>query len=588
MSLPSSFDAPAPETLAARLPAYDFEVLIASGVTGAVYKARQRSLDRDVAVKILPAERLADPKARQAFETGARVLAKLNHPNLISVFDFGDLDGMPYVVMEFVPGKSLQRSASGKQIHPAQAAELVIGICQGLAHAHDNGVIHRDLKPANILLNQKAQPKIGDFGLADLRETGAENQAYIAPEVLSQPQAADRRSDVYSVGVILYTLLAGKEPHAGSPPPSVVCGVDEAVDRIWQRATQPNPGLRYPDCHEFAADLTAWLRARASGSVTAAASPAADAAAAPAGAPKRMPAKRVEEEELVVPAKSGFGGFLVNLILLGVLAAGGYYAWQKFGHSTPQTDAPGASSPTASGNSAGGSRDISGLPLPGAGAGSVPKPDDSSPFGRPVPGTGIPGPDSTVKSPDKSTAPATNDPLTVKARELIAAAEKDRTKSLGDNVRNFFFEIDGWARSLPNKEQASRKADVDKLKGAIRDSRVPVSVPASHTLASFPTVTKAVTKAADKQKEIDAEYATKVGRYRDLYISKMKVSIEEAAKKGESTTGLNRNLEAAADLSGWIDSLGGKLQPANPVLDEPNEYQGIFGPSTNPFGTPIK
>ncbi|MFD0893152.1 serine/threonine protein kinase [Luteolibacter ambystomatis] len=582
MSLPSSFDAPAPETLAAHLPAYDFEVLIASDVTGAVYKARQKSLDRDVAVKFLPAERLADPKVRQAFENGARVLAKLNHPNLISVFDFGDIDGTPYVVMEFVPGKSLQRSASGKQIHPVQAAELVIGICQGLAHAHDNGVIHRDLKPANILLNQKAQPKIGDFGLADLRETGAENQAYIAPEVLSQPRAADRRSDIYSVGVILYTLLAGKEPHAGSPPPSAVCDVDAGLDHIWQRATQPNPGLRYPDCHEFAADLSEWHRMRTTGK----AAVIAEAPAGPAGAPKRMPAQRVEEDELVIPAKSGSGGWLVNLILLGILGAGGYYAWQKFGQPASQADAPTQSAPAEPGK-APGSRDISKLPLPAPGAGSLPDPNGGSPFGKPVPGTDLSGPDAAGGTPGK-TAQAANDPLTVKARELIADAEKERTKSLGDNVRNFFFDIDGWARSLPNKEQVSRKADVDKLKGAVRDSRVPVSVPSSHTLASVPNITKAVSRAADKQKQIDAEYATKVGRYRDLYVSKMKVSIDEATQKGEDATGLNRNLEAAAELSGWIDSLGGKLQPENPVLDEPNEYKGIFGPTTNPFGTPIK
>lgn len=583
MSLPSSFDAPAPETLAVRLPAYDFEVLIASDVTGAVYKARQKSLERDVAVKFLPAERLADPKVRQAFENGARVLAKLNHPNLISVFDFGDIDGTPYVVMEFVPGKSLQRSAAGKQIHPVQAVELVIGICEGLAHAHDNGVIHRDLKPANILLNQKAQPKIGDFGLADLRESGAESQAYIAPEVLSQPSAAGRRSDIYSVGVILYTLLAGKEPHAGSPSPSAVCDVDAGLDQIWQRATQPNPGLRYPDCHELAADLSAWHRLRTAAKAAAVA--AVEAPAGPVGAPKRMPAQRLEEDELVIPAKSGSGGWFVNLLLLGILGAGGYYAWQQFGQPRSQADTPPPSAPAEPGATPG-SRDISKFPLPAPGAGSLPDPTSGSPFGKPVPGTDG-GPDATAKTPGKTT-PAANDPLTVKARELIADAEKERTKLLGDNARNFFFDVDGWTRSLPNKEQVSRKADVDKLKAAVRESRVPVSVPSGNAFASVPNVTKAVSRAAEKQKQIDADYATKVGRYRDLYISKMKVSIDEATKKGEDATGLNRNLDAAADLSGWVDSLGGKLQPANPTLDEANEYQGIFGPTTNPFGTPIK
>src|SRR5688572_14708495 len=212
-----SFEAPSLEHLAELLPAYDFEAFIAQGGMGAVYKARQRSLDRDVAIKILPREMGADPEFRQSFETEAKAMARLNHPNLIGVYDFGDVEGMPYIVMEYVNGKSLFHSAYNTAIDPVQAVTIVKGICDGLAHAHENGVIHRDIKPANILLTPKAEPKIGDFGLA--RPAGADHSGvimgtpgYAAPEITRQPDHADRRSDIFALGIVLYELLVGKSP----------------------------------------------------------------------------------------------------------------------------------------------------------------------------------------------------------------------------------------------------------------------------------------------------------------------------------------------------------------------------------------
>lgn len=261
---PAPFEAPTLEDLAVLLPAYDFESFIAQGGMGAVYKARQRSLDRDVAIKILPRELGEDPEFRQSFETEARAMARLNHPNLIGVYDSGDVDGMLYIVMEYVNGKSLYYSAYNLAVDPPQAADIVKGICDGLAHAHENGVIHRDIKPANILLTPKREPKIGDFGLA--RPSGSEGPGlimgtpgYTAPEVLKNPEHADRRSDLYAVGVILYELLTGKRQEPNSPPPSSVGRCDRALDVIWQKATHPNPALRYADAAQMAKDLAAWL-----------------------------------------------------------------------------------------------------------------------------------------------------------------------------------------------------------------------------------------------------------------------------------------------------------------------------------------
>ena len=577
MSVPSSFEAPSPAALAALMPAYDFEVLIASGGMGAVYKGRQRSLERDVAIKILPPELMADPAFRKSFETEARAMARLNHPNLISIYDFGDLDGMAYIVMEFVPGKSLYHSAYGKQIHPVQAVELAIGICHGLAHAHDNGILHRDIKPANILLNKKAEPKIGDFGLAHPMESEGPGlvmgtPGYTAPEVMRQPETADRRSDLYAVGVILYELLSGQRQHAGSPPPSVVCEVDVALDRIWQRATNTNPGLRYPDCHAFAADLSEWLKRRNASKET----PAGDGANPRPGPPIRMPAQRLEEEE-PVKTKSGFGGMLVNLLLLGGIAAGAYYGWQYFQSqrpTTPPTEIPKEDATTKPRTPR--------IPIPGVlpgGGGS--KSSDESPFGRPIPGPSggdTPSPGGTTGSTSPSNTPAP-DPLTPKARELISVAEADRTKALAENVKRLTDELDLWTRGLAKAEAGKWQPDVDKLKGTIRNSRVPTTIPEGGPIRLSAQMSKSASYAAGKQKQIDADYLTKVTRYRDLYVGRMRTAIEDGGKNGQSIDALSLRLAEAADVTQWVAGLGGTVQPANPVVEEKsgnNEYPRDF------------
>jgi serine/threonine protein kinase len=299
MSLPTTFDAPSPETLGSLLPAYDFELLIAVGGMGAVYKARQRSLDRDVAIKILPREMSGDPAFRDSFQTEARAMARLNHPNLIGVYDSGTVDGMLYIAMEYVAGKPLYYSSYGIQIDPEQAVQLVDGICAGLGHAHENGIIHRDIKPANILLTPRAEPKIGDFGLARPTDSDGPGLAmgtpgYTAPEVLRHPAGADRRSDLYAVGVILYELLTGKPQEGDAPPPSSLAGVDARMDAIWRRATDPDPEKRFPDAAAFQAALKEWRDGPAKGAVAGRPSPLLT------GSPKR-PA-------LAVPSAAGAVG----------------------------------------------------------------------------------------------------------------------------------------------------------------------------------------------------------------------------------------------------------------------------------------
>lgn len=233
---------------------------------GAVYLAKQISLDREVAVKILPRELSADPEFRASFQTEARAMARLNHPNLISIYDSGDVDGMLFIAMEYVPGKSLYHSAWNKKIDPVEASRIIIGICEGLSHAHENGIIHRDIKPANILLTPKAEPKIGDFGLA--QAVGVKHEGivmgtpgYAAPEVISQPDKADRRSDIFAVGVMLHELLTGQKPTPGITASSL-CQCPTDFDTIIQRATHPSPLMRYPDAHAMAQAITAAREAK--------------------------------------------------------------------------------------------------------------------------------------------------------------------------------------------------------------------------------------------------------------------------------------------------------------------------------------
>jgi serine/threonine protein kinase len=259
------FELPPIEALAALLPAFDFEHLIAQGGMGAVYKARQRSLDRDVAIKILPGEMGKDPVFRSSFQSEAKAMARLGHPNLIKVFDSGDVDGLLYIVMEYVPGKSLHHSAYGRAIDPEQAVEIIIAACHGLAHAHQHGIVHQDIKPANILLTPDRQPKIGDFGLARCTRSDASGPAmgtpgYMAPEIFAQPGKGSPQSDVFAIGVVLRELLTGIP--AGSADTGKAVIADLKLAAICQKATHVAPAFRYSDASLLAGQLTSWLLAK--------------------------------------------------------------------------------------------------------------------------------------------------------------------------------------------------------------------------------------------------------------------------------------------------------------------------------------
>jgi len=329
-----AFTPPTLETLQELLPNYTVTAFLAQGGMGAVYEAFQTSLDRYVAIKILPPELSADTSFRTQFTTEARAMAKLNHPNLISVYDFGDAGGMLYLVMELVDGGDLYYSTYDQMVEQTVAAQMIANLGHGLNHAHEMGLIHRDIKPANILLDEQANPKIGDFGLARSLEDGAEQgdifgtPGYTAPEVLANPTAVDQRADVYSLGVVLYELLTNQLPPQPFKPASMICGCDRGFDKILARTLHSSPQMRYTSASEFARDIEILL---AQGLRSVAITPSTRTSPTrPIAAvnPQQLGARRPVKQ--LVSAKSSNTGVYIIIVML-LIIAGLYFAW-KGGH----------------------------------------------------------------------------------------------------------------------------------------------------------------------------------------------------------------------------------------------------------------
>ena len=214
------------EEAAPLVPGYDVGHRIGVGVMGTVWRAMQLGTRRPVALKLMNGAFAASERVRARFDREVQITAKLEHPNVARVFDSGVHRGAYYYAMELVePALPLDKYAEEKALSRKQVLELMLRVCRAVAHAHENGVIHRDLKPANILVGNDGQPKVLDFGLAKALAEGsmeltlsgegdlAGTPAYMSPEQALGGTRLDTRSDVYSLGVILYRLLTGKSPH---------------------------------------------------------------------------------------------------------------------------------------------------------------------------------------------------------------------------------------------------------------------------------------------------------------------------------------------------------------------------------------
>src|SRR3989449_4172626 len=248
---------PTHEELVAAFPHLEILELIGQGGMGFVFKARQSKIERLVALKILPQSLAADPAFAERFTREGRVLARLNHPNIVTIHDFGQANGFYYLLMEFVDGVNLRQAMKMGRFTPAQALAVVPHICEALQFAHNEGILHRDIKPENILLDSKGRVKIADFGIAklvgephtDAMRTGSGatlgTPHYMAPEQLERPGEVDHRADIYSLGVVFYEMLTGELPLGKFQPPSQKVQVDVRLDEVVLHALEKEPARRY-------------------------------------------------------------------------------------------------------------------------------------------------------------------------------------------------------------------------------------------------------------------------------------------------------------------------------------------------------
>jgi serine/threonine protein kinase len=259
----AGFTPPSPQELAGLFPQFEILELLGRGGMGAVYKARQKSLDRVVALKILPAEAGADPAFAERFQREARALAQLSHPHIVGVHDFGQAGKFAYFVMEYMDGVNLRQLERAGRLSPREALAIVPQICEALQFAHDRGVVHRDIKPENILVDAQGRVKIADFGLAKLMRPKAGEAdltltrdamgtpQYMAPEQIEKPEHVDHRADIYSLGVVFYEMLTGELPLGRFPAPSQRVQVDVRLDEVVLKALEKEPDRRYQQASAF-------------------------------------------------------------------------------------------------------------------------------------------------------------------------------------------------------------------------------------------------------------------------------------------------------------------------------------------------
>jgi serine/threonine protein kinase len=263
---------------------YQILGLLGKGGMGEVYRAHDTRLDRDVALKVLPADLAGDPVRLERFQREARIVAKLNHPHIVTVYSVEEVDGVHFLTMELVEGQGLDEILTRDGLPPARVLDIGMAVCAALSAAHEKGVIHRDLKPANVRLTRTGFVKVLDFGLAKLSDKMSSSELdatqaapittegaimgtvpYMSPEQL-RGVGIDARSDLFSLGVLLYEMAAGRRPFSGATNTDVISsilrdtpepltqvkpGVPIELGRIVARCLEKNPDARLASAKEL-------------------------------------------------------------------------------------------------------------------------------------------------------------------------------------------------------------------------------------------------------------------------------------------------------------------------------------------------
>jgi|GEM_PF-1176904 len=267
------------ETLSPFFEQLDIRELLGQGGMGTVYKAKQLKLDRWTALKILRPESAEDEAFAERFNREARTMARLDHPQIVGIHDFGEIDipsesdtpnasrKLYYFLMEYVEGENLRETLRRDRIDPEQALSIVTQVCEALQFAHEEGVIHRDIKPENILIDLRGKVKIADFGLAklatpsdhDFTLTGTHQvmgtPRYMAPEQMAGSREVDHRADIYSLGAVFYEMLTGEIPAGHFSPPSHICESDPRLDDVVYRMLANKPEERFSNAQEVKTTL---------------------------------------------------------------------------------------------------------------------------------------------------------------------------------------------------------------------------------------------------------------------------------------------------------------------------------------------
>lgn len=343
----STEPAPVADTTTARsIGRFVVDECLGRGAMGTVYRAQDPLIERTVAVKVLSVDLAPTEHAqfRERFFREAKAAGRLNHSNIVTIYDIGESDGTPYIAMEYLPGLTLRETLDSGAVLPVRrVVEIAMLVARGLDYAHQNGVIHRDVKPANIMLARSGQVKIMDFGIAVASDTGRTQTGallgsprYMAPEQIANG-AVDARTDIFSLGVTLYEMLTGKDPFEGQtipevmhkilladpvPPSALNPDIPERLEQIVMRALAKNPADRFGSARDLGLELGS-LRRELKHSNALAAAPQDTAAALGMAATQVVDRgaihKAVVDRTVPPPRSSGKSGDRLAMVLAAVV-----------------------------------------------------------------------------------------------------------------------------------------------------------------------------------------------------------------------------------------------------------------------------